>query len=273
MQTFENQQPSLLELIEAGTAHCTGSGAESPTGDAVSTPCSLSDISGWRDGVLYPFARRRRRLERGASRPADRPAPAAWLVQRLLTADGADGDVAGNADSVFAIFGFRPTRDLADRSDRGGADELPGHRQAAASKAQRHPDGSPVYSIGWPHARARAVADLAAADFYFAIIRSATGRRPRFTQLVGLTRARGRWWIWRRRISISRLSDHDGSDPRRGEVGGRCQSHPGSIDGGVGPRFTQLVGLTRARGRWWIWAAADFDFVIIRSRRVGPTAW
>jgi hypothetical protein len=34
------------------------------------------------------------------------------LVQRLLTADGADGDVAGNADSVFAIFGFRPTRDL-----------------------------------------------------------------------------------------------------------------------------------------------------------------
>ena len=34
--------------------------------------------------------------------------------------------------------GFGPTRDLADRSDRGGADELPGHRQAAASKAQRH---------------------------------------------------------------------------------------------------------------------------------------
>ena len=35
---------------------------------------------------------------------------------------------------------------------------------------------SPVYSIGWRHARARAVADSAAADFYFAIIRSATGR-------------------------------------------------------------------------------------------------
>jgi hypothetical protein len=33
----------------------------------------------------------------------------------------------------------------------------------------------PVNSIGWPHARARAVADSAAADFYFAIIRSATG--------------------------------------------------------------------------------------------------
>ena len=34
-------------------------------------------------------------------------------MQRLLTADGADGDVAGSADSIFAIFGFRPTRDLA----------------------------------------------------------------------------------------------------------------------------------------------------------------
>ena len=32
--------------------------------------------------------------------------------------------------------------------------------------------GAPVYSIGWRHARARAVADSAAADFYFAIIRS-----------------------------------------------------------------------------------------------------
>ena len=75
---------------------------------------------------------------------------------------------------------------------------------------------------------------------------------PRLTQLVGLTRARGRWWIRRRRISISRLSDRDGPDPRRGEVRGRSQSHPGSIDGGVEPRLTQLVGLTRARGRWWI---------------------
>jgi hypothetical protein len=34
--------------------------------------------------------------------------------------------------------GSRPTRQLADRSDRGGAGELSGHRQAAASKAQRH---------------------------------------------------------------------------------------------------------------------------------------
>src|SRR5579863_1638850 len=40
------------------------------------------------DGVLYPLVRGRRRLGRGASRPAR----AAWLVQRLLTADG---DVAG----------------------------------------------------------------------------------------------------------------------------------------------------------------------------------
>ena len=46
-------------------------------------------------------------------------------------------------------------------------------------------------------ARARAVVDSAAADFYFAIIRSTTGR----THGV-----------------VSR---------------GRCQSHPGSIDGGV----------------------------------------
>ena len=38
-----------------------------------------------------------------------------------------------------------------------------------------HP-AAPVNSIGWPHARARAVTDSAAADFYFAIIRSATGR-------------------------------------------------------------------------------------------------
>ena len=99
------------------------------------------------------------------------------------------------------------------------------------------------------------------------------GVEPRLTQLVGLTRARGRWWIWRRRISISRLSDRDGPDPRRGEVRGRSQSHPGSIDGGVEPRLTQLVGLTRARGRWWNSAAADFYFAIIRSRRAGPAAW
>ena len=43
-----------------------------------------------------------------------------------------------------------------------------------ALKDQRK--SAPVNSIGWPHARARAVADLVAVDFYFAIIRSATGR-------------------------------------------------------------------------------------------------
>jgi hypothetical protein len=43
---------------------------------------SLSDISGWRDGVLYPLAGGRRRLWRGAFRPAR----AAWVVQRLLAA-------------------------------------------------------------------------------------------------------------------------------------------------------------------------------------------
>ena len=41
----------------------------------------------------------------------------------------------------------------------------------------------------------------------------------------------------------------DGADLLRGEVAGRCQSHPGSIDRGVEPRFTQLVGLTRAQGQ------------------------
>ena len=59
---------------------------------------------------------------------------------------------------------------------------------------------APVNSIGGPHARARAVVDSPAVDFYFAIIRSATGL-----------------------------------DLLRGEVGGRRQSHPGSIDRGVEP--------------------------------------
>ena len=43
---------------------------------------------GWRDGVLYPLAGGRRRLWRGASRPAR----AAWVVQRLL----ADSFLAGS---------------------------------------------------------------------------------------------------------------------------------------------------------------------------------
>ena len=47
-----------------------------------SAACSLSDISGWRDGVLYPLTGGGRRLRRGA----DRPARAAWAVQRLLAA-------------------------------------------------------------------------------------------------------------------------------------------------------------------------------------------
>ena len=130
---------------------------------------------------------------------------------------------------------------------------------------------------------------------------SATLMAPRFTQLVGLTRARGQWRIRRRRISISRLSDRrrgggpgllnwlasrareggggfggggflfrdyqidDGSDPRRGEVGGRCQSHPGSIDGGVEPPVNS-IGWPHARARAVVdSAAADFYFAIIRS--------
>jgi hypothetical protein len=101
---------------------------------------------------------------------------------------------------------------------------------------------TPVNLICWPHARARAVVDSAAADFYFAIIRvrgrpgsspigaiaaapasyrviaklrhrklSAIG--PRLTQLVGLSRARGLWRIRPRRISISRLSDRRRGGP------------------------------------------------------------
>ena len=93
-------------------------------------------------------------------------------AQRLLTADG---DVAGSADSIFADIRV---------SDRHGSSPIGAIAAApisyrliakpAASKAQRH-RASPVYLIGWPHARARAVAVSVAADFYFAIIRSATG--------------------------------------------------------------------------------------------------
>ena len=39
---------------------------------------------------------------------------------------------------VSRYSGFGRHRSSGDRSDRGGADELPGHRQGAASKAQRH---------------------------------------------------------------------------------------------------------------------------------------
>ena len=47
----------------------------------LSAACSLSDISGWRAGVLYPLAGGRRRIRRGAFRPAR----AAWAALRLLT--------------------------------------------------------------------------------------------------------------------------------------------------------------------------------------------
>ena len=51
-----------------GRAHRPGRATGSR---GASTSPSLSDISDWRDGVLYPFAKGRRRLGRGASRPAD----------------------------------------------------------------------------------------------------------------------------------------------------------------------------------------------------------
>ena len=157
-------------------------------------------------------------------------------MQRLLTADGADGDVAGSADSIFAIFGFRPTRDLADRSDRGGADELPGHRQGAASKAQRHRVPG---LLNWLASRAReGSGGFGGGGFLF------------------------------RDYQIG-----DGADLPRGEVGGRCQSHPGSIDRGADPPLIQLVGVTRARGLWWIRRRRISISRLSDRRRGGPAAW
>ena len=68
----------------------------------------------------------------------------------------AAGWAAALADSFFA---FSRGHTGAGGGDRGDGGVIAWKR-------------APVYSIGWPHARARAVADLAAADFYFAIIRS-----------------------------------------------------------------------------------------------------
>ena len=48
-----------------------------------SPPCSLSAISGWRDGVLYPLARGCRRIWRGADRPAR---AACWPRRRFFLA-------------------------------------------------------------------------------------------------------------------------------------------------------------------------------------------
>ena len=72
-------------------------------------------------------------------------------------------------------------------------------------------------------------------------------RAPRFTQLVGLTRARGQWRIGRGGFLFRDYQIGDEADPRRGEIGGRRQSHPGSIDGGVESPFTLIAVLTRAR--------------------------
>src|SRR5579872_4247748 len=66
-----------------------------------------------------------------------------------------------------------------------------------------------------------------------AVAHGADGPVPRLTQLISLTRTRGQWRIRRRRISISRLSDRRRVELLRGEVGGRCQSRPVSIDRGV----------------------------------------
>jgi hypothetical protein len=57
----------------AGTSRSSHDPIATARWGVVSPACSLSDISGWRDGVLYPLAGR-----------AERPARAAWVAQRLL---------------------------------------------------------------------------------------------------------------------------------------------------------------------------------------------
>ena len=87
-----------------------------------------------------------------------------WLASRAR--EGSGGFGCGG-------FLFRDYQ-IGDEADpRRG--EIGGRRQSHPGSIERGVE-PPVYSIGWPHARARAVADSAAADFYFAIIRSATRR-------------------------------------------------------------------------------------------------
>ena len=155
-------------------------------------------------------------------------------MQRLLTADG-DGDVAGSANSIFAIFGFRPTRDLADRSDRGGADEIPGHRQGAASKAQRHRVPG---LLNWLASRAReGSGGFGGGGFLF-----------RDYQIGG------------------------GLDLLRGEVAGRCQSHPGSIDRGVEPPLVLLAAKPRVRERAAAITAAAITAIDLLDL-LAPAVW
>jgi hypothetical protein len=91
-RAFEGEKPVVPFRIEDVTpdgtlAYYMGSihwlDALKPLARRHSTPCSLSDISGWRDGVLYPFARGRRRFGRGATGRLTR-------TRRLVGAAAAD---------------------------------------------------------------------------------------------------------------------------------------------------------------------------------------
>ena len=69
------------------------------------------------------------------------------------------GAIAGGGEFLF-------------REYHGGAAQLRGRVRSTPALDRSRRRAPPVNSIGWPHARARAVVDSAAADFYFAIIRS-----------------------------------------------------------------------------------------------------
>src|ERR1035437_2144601 len=74
--------------------------------------CSLSDISGWRAGVLYPLAGGRR--ESGAAH-LDLLGPPGWCSGCWPH----DGDVAGGAGFLFSDIAVRGRRwSSGDRSDR-----------------------------------------------------------------------------------------------------------------------------------------------------------
>jgi hypothetical protein len=89
-----------------------------------SAACSLSDISGWRAGVLYPLAGGGR--ESGAAH-LDLLGSPGWCSGCWPH----DGEVAGGADSFFVISGSGPTMELGaiGATDAAAAVELPGHRR------------------------------------------------------------------------------------------------------------------------------------------------
>ena len=99
------------------------------------TSCSLSDISGWRAGVLYPLAGGGRRIRCGAVTAARCLLDLLGPAQRVLAADGA---VAGGADSVLVIFRFGATLELG-RSERTTMRPLWRYGVDAANTPDRKP--------------------------------------------------------------------------------------------------------------------------------------